>query len=154
MQLTRFTDYSLRVLIFLADCRGSPATIKEVADAHQISESHLTKVVHRLSKRGYIKAVRGKGGGISLARAPATISIGEIVREVELLTPAECFGPNYDGRCALYPGCRLRAVLGSAQASFLARLDARTIGDVMTNGDSRARHGKAPADRGPKGRPG
>lgn len=152
MQLTRFTDYSLRVLIFLADRRGAPATIKDVADAHQISESHLTKVVHRLAKRGYIKAVRGEGGGISLARASDKISIGEIVRDVEPLTPAECFDPNYDGRCALYPGCRLRTVLDSAQASFLANLDARTISDVVTISDSRTGRGNTSSDRRPKRR--
>ena len=147
MQLTRFTDYSLRVLIFLADRRGAATTIKDVADAHRVSESHLTKVVHRLSKRGYIKAVRGKGGGISLARAPAKISIGEVVRDVEPLTPVECFDPQYDGRCTLYPSCRLRAVLESAQAHFLETLDARAISDVMSGKRPTAYRGEAVAGR-------
>ncbi len=131
MQLTRFTDYSLRVLIFLADRQGAPTTIKAVADAHRISENHLTKVVHRLAQTGYIRAVRGKGGGISLARAPAEISIGKVVRDVEPLAPAECFDPKYDGRCSLYPSCRLRAVLGAAQAHFLEALDVCALSDVL-----------------------
>jgi Rrf2 family nitric oxide-sensitive transcriptional repressor len=131
VQLTRFADYSLRVLIFLAHRHGAHTTIKEVSDAHRISESHLMKVVQSLAKRGYIKAVRGKGGGIWLACEPADISIGRVVRDVEPLTPVECFEPGYDGSCMLYPNCRLRVVLRSAQSKFLATLDACSIGDVM-----------------------
>ncbi len=123
MQLTKFTDYSLRVLMFLARRRGVHTTIRDIADAHQISESHLMKVVHQLAKRGYIKTVRGKGGGISLARPPEEISIGAIVREIEPLTPAECFVPGYDARCRLYPSCGLRGALRAAQSSFLTTLD-------------------------------
>jgi len=131
MQLTRFSDYSLRVLMFLAHRHGALTTIKDVSDAHRISESHLMKVVHSLAKRGYVKTVRGKGGGIRLARAPADITVGKVVRDVEPLTPVECFEPGYDGSCRLYPNCRLRGVLDSAQSEFLATLDAHSIGDVM-----------------------
>jgi Rrf2 family nitric oxide-sensitive transcriptional repressor len=131
MQLTRFSDYSLRVLMFLAHRHGVHTTIKDVSDAHRISESHLMKVVHSLAKRGYVKTIRGKGGGIQLARAPADISVGRVVRDVEPLTAVECFEPGYDGSCRLYPNCRLRGVLESAQSQFLATLDACSIGDVM-----------------------
>ena len=87
MQLTKFADYSSRVLIFLARLQDVHTTIGDLAEANRISKNHLMKVVHSLSKRGYVKAVRGRGGGISLARAPADISIGRVVRDVEPLTP-------------------------------------------------------------------
>ena len=132
MQLTKFTDYSLRVLIFLARRNGAQTTIREIADAHKISENHLMKVVQQLARRGYIKAVRGKGGGISLARSPAEISVGSLIRDVEPLTPAECFVPGYDASCKLYPNCGLRGALSAAQSSFLAALDAYALGDVMS----------------------
>lgn len=99
MQLTRFTDYTLRVLIFLARRRGSRTTIRDIAEAHQVSEKHLVKVVHALSKRGFIITVRGKGGGVGLAREAADISIGNVVRDVESFTAAECFVPGYDATC-------------------------------------------------------
>jgi Rrf2 family nitric oxide-sensitive transcriptional repressor len=131
MQLTRFTDYSLRLLIFLAHRQAAHTTIKNVSDAHGISENHLMKVVHRLSKLGYVRTVRGKGGGIALAREPREISIGGVLRDVEALTPVECFEPGYDGACILFPNCILRGVLHCAQLGFLGTLDAYSIADVM-----------------------
>jgi Rrf2 family nitric oxide-sensitive transcriptional repressor len=130
MQLTRFSDYSLRVLIFLAHRQGARTTIKDVSDAHRISEGHLMKVVHKLSMLGYLNTVRGRGGGISLARAPTDISIGRVVRDVEPLTIVECFAPGYDAACSLYPKCGLIGVLRTARANFLATLDAYSIADV------------------------
>lgn len=130
MQLTKFGDYSLRVLIFLARRQGVHTTIGDLARAHRISKNHLMKVVHNLSRRGYVKAVRGRGGGISLARAPADISIGRVVRDVEPLTPAECFVPGYDAACTLYPKCALIGMLRAAQSSFLQTLEAWSIADV------------------------
>jgi len=130
MQLTKFTDYSLRVLIYLAMRRGEQATIREISDTHGISENHLMKVVHSLAKRGYLKTVRGKGGGISLARMADEVSIGSVIRELEPMTPVECFVPNYKGSCDLFPGCRLRGVLRGAQAAFLGSLDQYMLSDV------------------------
>ncbi|MGO8858391.1 MAG: Rrf2 family transcriptional regulator [Steroidobacteraceae bacterium] len=131
MQLTRFTDYSLRVLIFLAHRQGIHTTIKDVSDAHQISEDHLMKVVRRLATLGYIKTTRGKNGGVGSARAPADISIGAVIRDVETLTPVECFTTRYGGRCLLYPNCALRGALQSAQLQYLKTLDTYSIADVM-----------------------
>jgi len=130
MQLTKFSDYSLRVLIFLARRPSTHTTIRDIADAHDISENHLMKVVHQLAKRGYVKTVRGKGGGISLARPAPEISIGAIVRDVEPLTPAECFVPGYDASCKLYPNCGLRGALRAAQSAFLATLDGYHLSDI------------------------
>jgi Rrf2 family nitric oxide-sensitive transcriptional repressor len=131
MQLTRFTDYALRVLIYLAHRPGGRCRIKEVSDAHAISEDHLMKVVQRLAALGYIKATRGKNGGIEAARAAADISIGAVVRDVESLAPVECFVSDYDGRCQLYPNCGLRGALQSAQLQFLKTLDGYSVADVM-----------------------
>ena len=96
MQLTKFSDYSLRVLMFLARQADEHTTIRDIATAHGISENHLMKVVQQLAKSGYVKTMRGKGGGVRW-HARRKISIGAVVREVEPLTPAECFLPGYGG---------------------------------------------------------
>ena len=132
MQLTKFSDYSLRVLIFLATRQHSHTTIREISDAHDISENHLMKVVQNLAKRGYLKTVRGKGGGIGLARSPEEIVIGAVVRDLEPLTPVECFAPQYDAACKLYPACGLRGALQEAQSAFFASLDHYRLSDVAT----------------------
>jgi Rrf2 family nitric oxide-sensitive transcriptional repressor len=137
MQLTHFTDYALCVLIFVANKQDRRATINDVSEAHGISEHHLTKVVHRLSKVGYLKAVRGKGGGIKSALLPSEISTGKVIRDIEPLTPAECFVPSYDGNCILYPKCALRRALRSAQLQFLKTLDAHTVADAVPRESSR-----------------
>ena len=131
MQLTRFADYSLRVLMVLAHQDGASTTIREVAEAQGISENHLMKVVHTLGKRGYVKTTRGKGGGISLARDAADINVGTVIRDVEPLTPVECFQHDYDGRCLLFKNCRLRGVLYQAQAMYLKTLDGCSIADLV-----------------------
>lgn len=131
MQLTRFTDYALRVLMFIAHRGGERTTIKEISDSHGISEDHLTKVVRKLGQLGYIKTIRGKNGGIATSRAAAAISIGAVIRDLEPLTPTECFIPAYDGTCQLFPNCALRGALQGAQLQFLKSLDAFSIQDVM-----------------------
>ncbi|MGC1462742.1 MAG: Rrf2 family transcriptional regulator [Terracidiphilus sp.] len=130
MQLTHFSDYSLRVLIYLAQRQGAHTTIKDISEAYRISESHLMKVVHKLSMLGYLNTVRGRGGGISLAHAPTDISIGRVVRDVEPLAIVECFEPEYDASCKLYPKCGLIGVLRAARANFLATLDAYSVADA------------------------
>lgn len=152
MKLTRFTDYSLRLLMFLAHRQGVTTTIKDVADAHGVSEDHMMKVVQRLGRLGYIRTTRGKKGGISLARSPAEILIGKVVRDVESLLPVECFLPKYDGSCLLYPNCALRGALQSAQLQYLKVLDGYSIADVMGTGleeaaGARARNAPRPVRR-------
>ncbi len=149
MQLTRFTDYALRVLIFVAHRQGRHTTIKDVSDAHEISEDHLMKVVQRLAALGYLKATRGKNGGIGAARAPADISIGRVVRDVEPLAPVECFAGAYDGRCILFPNCALRGALQSAQLQYLKALDAYSVADVMGTGIPPATRGLRASARDP-----
>lgn len=133
MKLTGFTDYSLRVLIHLAADPSRRTTIAEIAKAFDISENHLTKVVHLLGKQGWIETVRGKGGGMRLAKPPQDICIGKVVRDTEgVAEPAECFSPD-GGHCAISSCCRLKNVLGEAVNAFYSVLDNYTLADISRN---------------------
>jgi Rrf2 family nitric oxide-sensitive transcriptional repressor len=139
MKLTAFTDYSLRVLMYLAADPGRRATIAEIAAAFDIKENHLTKVVHFLGKGGWLRNVRGKGGGLELARSPQQIVVGGVVRATEgAALPAECFGDDAE-RCCLHRICRLRAALARAVDAFYAVLDDCTLEDVTANRPALAR---------------
>jgi Rrf2 family nitric oxide-sensitive transcriptional repressor len=132
MKLTTFTDYSLRVLIYLASAPDRRATIAEIAQAFDISENHLVKVVHLLGREGILLNTRGRGGGLALARAPKEINVGAIVRLAEgRAMPAECFGD--DNHCAIAPVCRLAGVLDEAVKAFHAVLDRYTLADLAHN---------------------
>ena len=134
MRLTVYTDYSLRLLIYAALKTDGLTTISEVAEAYGVSRNHLTKVVHQLGLAGYIETVRGKGGGLRLARRPETIRIGDVVRHTEpdmALTP--CFKP-IDAPCAISPACLLKGALAEARESFLRVLDGYTIADFAGPG--------------------
>lgn len=142
MQLTRFTDYSLRVLIHLGNHPDGLATVSELATLHAVSRHHLTRVVYELGLRGYIETVRGKGGGFRLARPPETIRIGDVVRDMEpSFELAECFRPD-GSRCVLLPGCGLKGMLAEAGRVFLDSLDRHTLADLVTPAS-----GKLPAVR-------
>ena len=131
MKLTTFTDYSLRVLIYVAADPLRRPTIAEIATAFQISENHLTKVVHFLGRSGWLVTTRGKGGGLGLAMPPEAIGVGQVVRSTEGPDlPAECFGED-GGRCAIVPACRLRDVLGEAVAAFHGVLDRYSLADLV-----------------------
>ena len=133
MKLTNFTDYSLRVLIYLAADPSRRATISEIAQAFKVSENHLTKVVHLLGRQGWIDTVRGKGGGIVLAMPAEDIRIGRVVRDTEGSDmPAECFAED-GGRCVITRCCRLKGVLAEAVDAFYAVLDQYTLADLTTN---------------------
>jgi len=131
VQLTRFTDYSLRVLIHLGNQPDSLATVAEIAEEHRISRHHLTRVVHQLGLKGYIETVRGKGGGLRLARQPDQIGIGNVVRDMESgFELAECFKPG-ESSCRFLPGCGLMPILADAGHAFLASLDRYTLADLL-----------------------
>jgi Rrf2 family transcriptional regulator, nitric oxide-sensitive transcriptional repressor len=133
MKLTAFTDYSLRVLMYLAADTNRRATIREIAAAFAISENHLDKVVHALGKHGWIATVRGKGGGISLALAPDVINVGLVVRDTEgAAVAAECFRPD-GGNCAIAATCKLKNVLAEAVRAFYLVLDSYTLADITRN---------------------
>lgn len=140
MQLTRYTDYSLRVLMYLALRPDRLATIDEIAGAYGISRAHLMKVAHRLGVAGFIETTRGRGGGLRLARAAEEIRIGDVVRQTEGQRPlVECFAPEVSD-CCIAPACGLRGVLGEALHAFLARLDEHTLADVVSRRRSRLIH--------------
>ena len=147
MRLTVYTDYALRVLMYVAVRPEPLPTIGQIADAYQISRNHLMKVVYELGQAGYLETVRGKNGGLRLARKPQEIGLGRLVRETEpdmALVP--CFDP-IRAQCAITPACRLRGALAEARAAFLAVLDGYTGGDLVGNGASlQALLGLAPAE--------
>ena len=131
MQLTRFTDYSLRVLIYLGEQDDQLATIREIAEKHGVSENHLMKVVHRLATLGYIVTLRGKGGGMRLARRPERINLGDVVRDTEEnMDIVECFEASAQS-CTLLPACVLKSILMEAKKSFLATLDLYQLSDLI-----------------------
>ena len=139
MKLTAFTDYSLRVLIYLAAQPKPRATISAIATSFDVSENHLTKVVHFLGKAGWLANVRGKGGGLELAMPPELIKIGQVVRGTEgTAVPAECFGES-GGQCCIAGICRLSGVLGEAIAAFYGTLDRYTLADLVHNRQALAR---------------
>ena len=130
MRLTTFSDYTLRVLMFLALSRDRLATIPEIAAAYDISENHLMKVVHQLARSGVIESVRGKGGGVRLAREPEDIRIGQIVRTSEGTAPVvECLSNDTDP-CRIAPVCKLAAALSRAINAFYVTLDEYTLADL------------------------
>jgi Rrf2 family nitric oxide-sensitive transcriptional repressor len=139
MRLTDYTDYTLRVLIYCASNPGRRVTITEIADAYSISRNHLTKIVHDLGRQGVLETVRGRGGGVRLLRAPAQLTVGDIVRNAESdFTMVECFDRR-SSQCRLTQHCRLRRVLKRAADAFLAELDGVTMQDisVRTTGGGR-----------------
>lgn len=130
MHITRYTDYSLRVLMYLAVQGDRLATIQEIADSYEISKNHLMKVVHQLNKKGYIETVRGKKGGMRLHMAPEEINVGILVRETEHdLSIVECHSSK--NACKISPVCGLQPVFKEALQAFLAVLDKYTLKDVM-----------------------
>lgn len=125
MQLTRHTDYALRVLIHLTAVPSGRATITEIADSYGLSRNHLMKVVHHLGIGGFISTQRGRGGGFTLSRAPEDISVGQVVRHCEPdMNMADCSG------CGLRSACGLTGILRAATAAFLAVLDSHSLADA------------------------
>lgn len=134
MRLTTFSDYALRVLIYLGAAPGQLATIDEIAAAYGVSANHLMKVVHQLGRLGYLETVRGKGGGMRLARAPADIVVGEVIRATEEgFDLVECFGEG-EPNCVIARSCALKGALGEALAAFLNVLNGYTLADLIVPG--------------------
>ncbi len=128
MRLTRFTDNSLRVLIYLALSEERDITISEIAQKIAIPKNHLVKVVHSLAKRNFIKTLRGRNGGIRLNKTAKEIIVGDVVRMMEgQLEVIKCFEP----RCPLATSCRLRNLLSEATDAFLLVLDKYSIYDLV-----------------------
>lgn len=130
MKLTQYTDYSLRVLMYLGSRPSEKVQIDEIANFYHISKNHLMKVVHHLATLGYIKTMRGRGGGIMLNYKPHELKLGDIVRHTEdNFHMAECFRP--DNACVLTEVCGLTPILGSALNAYLNTLDQYTLEDII-----------------------
>ena len=130
MRLTLYTDYSLRVLLYLAAKPERNATITEISEFFRISRNHLVKVVHHLGLEGFIITTRGKSGGIRLARPAEEISISEVVKRTEPdMDLLECFNPQTD-QCAISPSCRLKLILHESRSAFMAVLEKNTLADM------------------------
>jgi len=131
MRLKSYTDYALRVLMHLAAQPDRLASIAEIARTYRISHNHLTKVVHDLRKEGFLTAVRGRSGGVRLARPAGEISVGEVVRHTEgTFDLVDC------GSCVIAPACALTAALHEARRAFMAVLDGYSLADLV--GDRKA----------------
>lgn len=132
MRLTRYTDYGLRVLLYLGMKHEGLSTIPEIANRYAISENHLTKIVNELGRLGHVRTVRGRNGGMALGRPPAEINLGALVRQLESdMALVECFETG--NTCPITPACRLQKVLGQALGAFLAVLDGVTLADMLVN---------------------
>jgi Rrf2 family nitric oxide-sensitive transcriptional repressor len=130
MRLTYLTDYSLRVLMYVSAVPQRLVTIQEIAQGYGISENHLMKVVHGLAQHGFIETVRGRGGGLRLARPASDITVGAVVRAVEDdFALVECF--RTDNTCRITPVCRLRGALQDALSAYFEVLDNRTLAELV-----------------------
>lgn len=126
MKLKSYTDYALRVLMHLAARPDRLASISEIARTYRISHNHLMKVVHDLRKEGFLDAVRGRSGGIKLARPAQQISVGDVVRHTEgTFDLVDC------GSCVIAPACALTAALHEARRAFMAVLDSYSLEDLV-----------------------
>ncbi|HMV44124.1 MAG TPA: Rrf2 family transcriptional regulator [Leptospiraceae bacterium] len=129
MQLTNYTDYSLRVLIFLSIHSDRKVTIKEISSTYKISKNHLVKVVHKLSTLGYLNTTSGVKGGITLAMTPNKINLADIIKKIEpSFHIVECFNPQ--GDCVIHPVCELKSILNKALQAFLKSIDQYTLADI------------------------
>ena len=126
MRLTRYTDYALRVLTYLGAQPDRVCSIAEIARGYGISQNHLMKVAHDLGKAGYIEGVRGRAGGIRLAKPPDKINVGAVVRQTE-----DGFDLVDCDTCAISPACELTRVLDEALAAFMTVLDRYTLADLL-----------------------
>ena len=130
MQLTRFSDYSLRVLIYLGLRQDQWVTIQQISEAHDISRNHLMKVVSFLAQKGWLSSQRGPGGGVRLHTRPPEINLADVIRATEFdLELAECFGTQ--SNCRLTPHCLLRGVLIEALEAFLGVLGSHSLADLL-----------------------
>lgn len=133
MQLTSFTDYGLRALIYMASLPDDQMTnISQVTEVYGVSRNHMVKIINQLSRAGLVTAVRGKNGGIKLGKPAETIRIGDVVRELEPLSLVNCASDF----CHITPACRLKQVLHTAVEHFLDELNQYTLADMVKDNSS------------------
>ncbi|AJR06813.1 HTH-type transcriptional repressor NsrR [Photobacterium gaetbulicola] len=128
MQLTSFTDYGLRALIYLATLpQGELASITKVTEIYGVSRNHMVKIINKLGQLGYVETVRGKNGGIRLGMPADQIVLGDVVRAIEPLQIVNCS----EEFCHITPACRLKGILFSARQAFLDELDNHTLSEMI-----------------------
>lgn len=133
MRMTFHTDYALRMLVYLAMRPGRASTVSDIADAYRLSRNHLLKVALTLRKLGYVETMRGRAGGVRLARSADAINIGALVRATEEdFSLVECMQGG-GGRCAITPACMLKGMFAEALEAWLAVLDKYTLADAVRN---------------------
>lgn len=134
MQLTLHADYALRVLIYAGAHPGRTVSTREISEAFGISKHHLVRVVQTLDQHGYVHVAPGRSGGVTLARKPGQIRLGDVVRDAEPdLRLVECFDRHTD-TCPITPVCKLKFYLNDALSAFLASLNRRTLADILADG--------------------
>ncbi|MDA7422108.1 RrF2 family transcriptional regulator [Tritonibacter multivorans] len=132
MQLSKFSDYALRVVVHLAASPDQLLSTRQIASIHDAKYNHMAKVTTWLVTEGYAESLRGRGGGLRLAQAPAEINLGHLLRKLEADKPVvECLGVDGMGSCRLMPACGLSSALGAAQEAFYSSLDQLTLDKVI-----------------------
>ena len=131
MQISAFSDYTLRILLFLAVAGDRHATSREIAERYNLSFDHIAKAAQLLTREGYVTAARGRGGGLRLAKSPGEISIGKLLRTTEAGSGlVECMRPG-PTKCIIAKVCGLAPILADANEAFYQSLDARTLADAL-----------------------
>ena len=133
MKLTLFTDYAFRLLIQVAAADPELVTISKTAESYGISRNHLTKIANDLVRGGYLAAVRGRSGGLRLAKPAKSINVGDVVRFCESSTPlVECFD-RINNKCVITPSCALKSILHAADSAFYAVLSSHNLADLIAH---------------------
>jgi Rrf2 family transcriptional regulator, nitric oxide-sensitive transcriptional repressor len=131
VQITIFTDYGLRSLMFLAARPERLCNVREISDHYGISYNHLVKVIHRLSQLGYVQSIKGKGGGVKLAKEATTLRLGDLVKALEPnMDIVECFNRDTN-TCRITDSCQLKHYLFDANNAFLSSLNNHTLADTV-----------------------
>lgn len=132
MKLTMQTDYALRILMVLAKRPQDVIRVEEISRRFGASKNHFTKTAQILADGGFVKTLRGRGGGLQLAMAATDINIGKVVRHMEPnFHMAECFDTKRETSCDLLPGCRLKGLLADASSAFLETLDGVNLAELI-----------------------
>ncbi|ELV08739.1 Rrf2 family transcriptional regulator [Wohlfahrtiimonas chitiniclastica] len=131
MQLTQQTDYAFKTMIYVASYPDRLVNISEIANYYTISRSHLTKVIAKLNKQGYLTSIRGNQGGLKLGQNPLNINLGQLVRDFEDFPLIECFSST--NQCQVTPQCRIKRIMQDALKSFLQVLDGYCLADIISN---------------------
>lgn len=130
MQLTLFTDYGLRSLMYMTAHQDRLSSVREIAEHYDISRNHLVKVVHKLAQLGYVESSKGKGGGIRLAQDPKTLKLGDLIKQLEPMYIVECFD-NKTNTCRMTSSCELKHYLAEAGQSFIMTMNKYTLADTV-----------------------